>query len=131
MQRREFANQKALIEYAEQNGLAYEYEYAHRASFSVRSGHCWPPPYRCANNAQARKQRDSNLSDQPFVTMCGGALSASASAGVAGVSTIRPGAIISGHSAVVKTRRVASRPHGTQGMGNGGRPCSLLSASVV
>ena len=22
---------------------------------SVRSGHCWPPPYRCANNAQARK----------------------------------------------------------------------------
>ena len=29
----------------------------------MRSGHCWPPPYRCANNAQARKQRDSNLSD--------------------------------------------------------------------
>ena len=47
---------------------------AHRAGFSVRSGHCWPPPYRCANNAQARKQRDSNLSDQPFVTMGGGAL---------------------------------------------------------
>ena len=41
---------------------------------SARSGHCWPPPYRCANNAQARKQRDSNLSDQPFVTMGGGAL---------------------------------------------------------
>jgi hypothetical protein len=40
----------------------------------VRSGHCWPPPDRCANNAQARKQRDSNLSDQPFVTMGGGAL---------------------------------------------------------
>ena len=27
MQRREFANQKALIDYAEQNDLAYEYEY--------------------------------------------------------------------------------------------------------
>ena len=27
MQQREFANQKALIEYAEQNGLEYEYEY--------------------------------------------------------------------------------------------------------
>jgi hypothetical protein len=27
MQRREFANQKALVAYAEQNGLAYEYEY--------------------------------------------------------------------------------------------------------
>jgi hypothetical protein len=31
---------------------------------------------------------------------------------------------------VVKTRRVASRPHGTQGMRNGGRPCSLLSNYV-
>jgi hypothetical protein len=29
MQRREFANQKALVAYAEQNGLAYEYEYTH------------------------------------------------------------------------------------------------------
>ena len=27
MPQREFANQKALIEYAEQNDLAYEYEY--------------------------------------------------------------------------------------------------------
>jgi hypothetical protein len=32
---------------------------------------------------------------------------------------------------VVKTRRVASGPHGMQGMRNGGRPCSLLGASVV
>jgi hypothetical protein len=34
MQRREFANQKTLVAYAEQNGLAHEYEYT--PSFAKR-----------------------------------------------------------------------------------------------
>jgi hypothetical protein len=46
MPQREFANQKALIDYAEQNDLAYEYEYTPACNdcYRLSSTRLW----RCA-----------------------------------------------------------------------------------
>ena len=52
MQRREFANQKALVAYAEQNGLAYEYEYT--PAFAKRQRLLSPEQYEIAEVRTSR-----------------------------------------------------------------------------
>ena len=52
MPQREFTNQKALIEYAEQNDLAYEYEYT--PAFAKRQRLLSPEQYEIVEVRTAR-----------------------------------------------------------------------------
>ena len=52
MPQREFTNQKALIEYAEQNDLAYEYEYT--PAFAKRQRLLSPEQYEIAGVLTSR-----------------------------------------------------------------------------
>jgi hypothetical protein len=58
MPQREFANQKALVAYAERNGLAYEYEYT--PAFAKRQRLLSPEQYEIVGGQCPLREAEEN-----------------------------------------------------------------------
>jgi hypothetical protein len=68
MQRREFANQKALVAYAEQNDLAYEYEYT--PAFAKRQRLLSPEQYEIVEVRTSRGVMSRAVADASRRNCC-------------------------------------------------------------